>query len=505
MKNPTSQPNENIFAELVGEVTGSLYWFSKIILDTKPIVPHAHMQLCEFVNDRYIEGEDKEIKPFKLILMPRGSLKTTIVTINHSIQQIVLNPDIRILIASETYANAKDYVKQIKGTIETNENINNLYGNLVNDKSWRDEWFVVATRKRVQKEPTVSAAGIDQTKVGMHYDLIIFDDVVSQNNIQTKEQMQKVQNFYSLALSLLEPTGKMLVVGTRWAYYDLYNHIIENERHKFNVYKRSAVNDDGSLFYPERLSAKFLADMKVSQGSFFFSCQYLNEALNDENAVIKKDWIKYYNKDDLPPLEKMNVYVTCDPAISKTGDYTGIVVCGVDERNNVYVLYAQHFRLTDIEIINKVLDVAKHYNAIKIGIETQVFQIILKTKLYEAMKDRKEYYSIVELQTPAQQKKEFRILGLAPKFEAGEIYIDKQMTDLEDELIRFSLNTRQKHDDLIDALSHQLKLWHRFSFIEKLKEPKGSFKWLMNKMKKTDNSLDYIGNQKINTGAFNGN
>ncbi len=263
MKNPTSQPNENIFAELVGEVTGSLYWFSKIILDTKPIVPHAHMQLCEFVNDRYIEGEDKEIKPFKLILMPRGSLKTTIVTINHSIQQIVLNPDIRILIASETYANAKDYVKQIKGTIETNENINNLYGNLVNDKSWRDEWFVVATRKRVQKEPTVSAAGIDQTKVGMHYDLIIFDDVVSQNNIQTKEQMQKVQNFYSLALSLLEPTGKMLVVGTRWAYYDLYNHIIENERHKFNVYKRSAVNDDGSLFYPERL--KFTKQLKMAE------------------------------------------------------------------------------------------------------------------------------------------------------------------------------------------------------------------------------------------------
>ncbi len=493
---------EKLLKELTLELTGSLYLFSKHILDTKPIVRHAHKNLCLFVEDKYIEGDDTQVKPFKLILMPRGSLKTTLITNNYSIQQIILNPNIRILIASETYANAKFYVRQIKEIFETNETLKNLYGDFVGETSWRDEWFIVSTRTRPQREPTVSAGGVDQTKVGMHYDLIICDDLVSQNNIQTKDQMQKVQNFYSLALSLLEPNGKMIVVGTRWAYYDLYNHIIENERHKFNVFKRSAINEDGSLFYPERLSAEFLNDMKISQGSFIFSAQYLNETLNDENAIIKKDWIRYYNKDDIPPKEKMNIYLTCDPAISKTGDYTAIVVCGVDEKNIVYVLYAKRFRLTDIQIINKVLDIARYYNPLKVGIETTVFQAILKTNLLEEMRKRKEYYNIVELKTPPNQRKEFRILGLAPRFEAGDIFIDKTMTDLEDELIRFSLNVRQKNDDLIDALAHQLKLWTRFSFIERIKEPMGSFKQIMRRMKKTDGANDFIGNQKISSGVI---
>ena len=85
---------------------------------------------------------------------------------------------------------------------------------------------------------------------------------MSQNNITTKEQMDKVIDFYKLALSLLELGGKFCLIGTRWHFNDLYNHIIENEGHKFNFLTQGAINPDGSLWFASRLTKEFLDDQR---------------------------------------------------------------------------------------------------------------------------------------------------------------------------------------------------------------------------------------------------
>ena len=54
------------------------YFFCKFILQFDRMVPHVHGELCDFIT--------KSEKRKKLILMPRGSFKTSVVTIGYSLE-----------------------------------------------------------------------------------------------------------------------------------------------------------------------------------------------------------------------------------------------------------------------------------------------------------------------------------------------------------------------------------------------------------------------------------
>ena len=177
-------------------------------------------QLTHKAEDSY----DKD-KNFLLLLMPRGSFKSSVVTIGFSLQYILNHPDARVLIDSETYSKCVAFMREIRGHLESNEKfreifkyIYGMYPDSKKDDKWADGEFTISARKRQRKEPTFSAGGIGTTKTGMHYDLIIGDDMVSENNITNKEQIDKVIDHYKLALSLLDPGSPLIIIGTRWDY-----------------------------------------------------------------------------------------------------------------------------------------------------------------------------------------------------------------------------------------------------------------------------------------------
>lgn len=496
---------------MLGEITDSLYWFDKNILGYKDMDEKVHLQLCEFINGRYRESGEAE-KPFKLMLLPRGSFKTSVVTIGYTIQAIMQNPDIRILIANEKFDNAKDFLSEIKGHFEHNEKFRQFYGDWLSQFGWREDSIIVSQRKKNLKEPTVSCAGIEVVKVGMHYDLIIMDDLVSDKNTTTKDQMDKVKDFYKLALSLLEPDGKIVVIGTRWSFNDLYNHLIENEKHRFNYFIRGAYNKDGSLWFPQRLTEDFLQDQRKSQSSYQFACQYLNSPVDDESARFKKDWIKYYSihlGGKLIPevnekakvyhgIKDCNVYLHVDPATSdrKRGDYTAFIITAVSPDDYIFILEAKREKINLTQLISRLFEYYKKYNPRRILIEMQATQAMIKFPLFEEQKRRRIYLPIEEIQHSWQKSKEDRISGLVPRFEFGTIFIKSDMAELEDELIRFPVG---QHDDLIDALSFGLKYWKKPSVTHIDNIPKNSFKAIMDRKKNKGKDMfkTYIDKQSI--------
>ena len=46
---------------------------------------------------------------------------------------------------------------------------------------------------------------------------------------------------------------------------------------KWNVVYKKAIEDDGSLFFPERLTESFLFNQRKTMGSYFYANQYQNE------------------------------------------------------------------------------------------------------------------------------------------------------------------------------------------------------------------------------------
>src|SRR3990167_3937535 len=156
-----------------------------------------------------------------LILFPREHLKTSIVTIGYTLQQILINPNISVLFANEILGNAVKFLGQLKGYLETKSDLPALFGKF-EGSLWNQDEIVILQRTVVDKTPTVSTSGVEGTTVSQHYDLIVLDDILSRKTINTAEQIQKTRDYYSDAQDLLKkPNGKLIIVGTRWDDKDL--------------------------------------------------------------------------------------------------------------------------------------------------------------------------------------------------------------------------------------------------------------------------------------------
>ena len=163
----------------------------------------------------------------KLIVMPRGTFKSSIGVVGYSVWLLMKNPNLRILIDSEVYANSKNFIREIKYKVMQPSFIE-LFGDW-STNNWNEGEITIAARTKAYKEASVTAGGIETVKVGQHYDVIICDDLNSNNNSQTTEGRQKVIAHYQLSLSILEPGGTMVVIGTRYAENDVIGHILKNE------------------------------------------------------------------------------------------------------------------------------------------------------------------------------------------------------------------------------------------------------------------------------------
>lgn len=403
-----------------------------------------HKLMCESV----VNGGKKQLH-----LWPRGHFKSTMITIGNVLRRVSNNPNIRILIANSTSAKSEAFLREIKGHIEKNEKYRELYGNHLNKDKWTDKEIISAQRTKNLKEPTILAVGVGQSVTGFHFDLIVGDDLVDYDSVNTPEQIAKTKRWWGDAMSLLEPDGDVILIGTRYHYADLYGDIIENLKEEYQPQIHSAYRDDDSILFPSRFTQEKLDAIRKEQGSYMFSCQYLNDPVDDETAKFKKAWFKY---EALEALEGKQFWttMTVDRAYSlnKSADYTSFTVRKVDNENFWHIQKPIRIRATEGEIVNKIFDLKSHYKVDKVGVEQMAFNNTIKPVLDEEMRRRNDFFEVVELKGRA--SKIARIEGLVPRFESGSIYFtgDKQdFAELEDELIRFPVAT---HDDLADALAY---------------------------------------------------
>jgi len=404
----------------------------------------------------------------KLYLLPRGSFKTTVITIGGTIQRILNNGNIRVLLDSEILDYSEKLVAQIKRDMGKSDFVE-LYGSLIS-KEYREtsREFTVTTRTNLGlKEGTLTASGIGTVNVGPHYDYIIADDLHSEKNVNTKDQIEKVIAHYRLLLSLLEPDGEMVIVGTRWHFMDLYSYILEEEIPRgaaWGVLVERAIREDGSLFFPKRLSREFLDEQRKAQGSYLFSVLYQNSPVDDENAVFKKGDFRYW-EGELYPLQDgkrvlLNIYILIDRAFSTkdSADYTGCVCVGVSHSGNIYVLEAERHKFGLQDLFNLITGWLRKYGedrVRKVGIETINWEEV-DQYFSQEMRKRNSYFLKERLMPDNEKSKKARIRdALQARYENHAVLHKKGMIELEDELLRFPTAT---HDDILDALAYVVPL-----------------------------------------------
>lgn len=243
--------------------------------------------------------------------------------------------------------------------------------------------------------------------------------------------------------------------------------------HAFTVMIRPAILPGGELWFPQRLSAEFL-EVQRARDPYFFSCSYLNDPIPPEEQRFRPEWIVYvpleYRQDTYPRVvmkktgEEKPVFVTTtvDPAISdrRYSDYTGIVTVGCDPDDIWYILSARRVKGGLDVLLNEIVKEIRQYSPRTVGIEAVAFQIALKDALEREFAERYIVgVSLESLKSGTGRGKRARIEALVPRFAEGRVFLRQGIgTELETELREWTPVADMAHDDLVDALSHQLSI-----------------------------------------------
>jgi len=304
------------------------------------------------IEQNLLSGE----KEFLVLNCPPGAGKSTLFH-DVAVWQIVKNRKIRVMIGSVSQALAKMYSRRIRETLERQFPIEPDpilvekglaikaeaclaidYGRFKPSSSgslWRAEEFIVEQEDLGgldNKEPTVSAYGIESEFIGHRADLCLFDDVASPENAKESAARDKlIERWDSMAEARVDPGGLLAVVGQRLGPLDLYAHCLskvtyeefeddyegedvtditqvkeplKKQKYHHLIYKayyeeldtgrESRKNSgkpwpEGPLLDPQRLSWKDLSYIKHSNPGKF-AVVYQQEDQAEGNYLIERVW-----------------------------------------------------------------------------------------------------------------------------------------------------------------------------------------------------------------------
>lgn len=448
-----------------------LFYFLRAVLGYPDIEEQPHREVCDFITKEPDLLEWFKMTPTerannylyikKLLMLPRGHLKSTIATIGFPQWALWHDPTLRILIDNEVVKNSKRFLAECKENIQnprvkdilTVEGKYPLTPDYDRPGGWTEDSVIL--KGHTTKEPSIATAGVDTAVTSQHYDIIIMDDLVSERNVTTPEQMAKVEQHYQMAYSLLEPGGLLIVIGTRYHLDDLYKTLLADDT--FQTLVRPAIDEEGNVLFPKKFSKERLEHLKKSQGTNFYS-QYMLTPIGGEDTLFRSEDIKVF--DDLRDVPG-NVYtfITVDLAVSKkqTADYTVLMVLQVDADGNIYAVDMRRGRFTPVETIQHLFELQRRWEPFDVGVEAVAFQKSMIYFIQDKMRETGNYFPLRELK--ADKDKIRRAKAFQPYVLQGMFHVYKPISEpIIDELVSFPY---AKHDDIVDAISYVLQIMRK--------------------------------------------
>ena len=439
------------------------YFFEDILGYEKKLNLVAHKEILELLVEIDVclkKGKGLE----RLLLLPRGFWKSTVFTVAGVNWLLTKYPDLRILISNANLSNAEKFLDEIKRNFKKDKYIE-LFGDQEGNV-WRGGEIRVKSCKRSGKEMSITIGSPTTSLVSQHFDLIIGDDLVNRESVNTIEQIEKTKQYAKDLIPLGQGVKTIRIfIGTRWHFGDLYNWLIEDKHFPYILKSIYADKEETISSFVEEFPIFAINKLKEDLGSYDFACQYKNNPVDDEYATFKQKWIKRYREEELNKKQLLT-FIAIDFALSKKeeSDYDGVIVVSVDEYFNWYVRYAKRMKtnITEkVELIFGLWDIYKIQNIISIGVEIKAYEDMIRPLLLEKGEEKGIFPRVIPLKDGG-VRKEDRIKGkLVGRLEFGKVYFKEDPKDdtnfLVDELLRFP---KSKYDDLSDALAYIADIAH---------------------------------------------
>lgn len=382
-----------------------------------------------------------------LDLWAREHNKSTIITFALTIQDIlashgegaVAEEEVAAAIFSHTRPIAKAFLRKIKFELETNDVLKELFPDVLwaNPKrqspKWSEDEGIQVIRHYNRNEQTLEAWGlVDGQPTSKHYNLLIYDDVVTKESVYTPDQIARTTEALELSYSLGARGGRRRLIGTRYRANDTYQSLLDRKIYAVRIHP--ATDDGTATGNPVLLTPEEWARKREETSPYILACQQLQNPRSAAVDGFDQDWLRFWKNEPVG----VNKYILVDPANSKRkgSDYTAVFVVGLGADRNYYILELYRDRLSLTERTDLVFRLHRKHQPLAVGYERYGMQADLEH--IEDVMERENYrFNLLALGQPRQmgtkrdgtkvrggpENKDDRIRKLTPLFKNGRVWL----------------------------------------------------------------------------------
>lgn len=458
--------------------------------------PDFHLEVIEAVNENLNT----------VIQAPRGSAKSTLLTLIFPCHGIFYKKFRHIVIVQNTFKKAAATLENIKAEFRENPRMTPFGIKFLKDAEG-DTIFVHKDgfKTRIICKGSDQLGTIRGERFGAYRpDLILIDDLEDDEIVKNPERRTDLEKQFNEVLKYAGEHGltKTVVIGTILHDDSLLAKLLS--RDKYNNFKKMffmARYEDtdptiGKYYHsiwPEKWSVEDLNQMEREDPESFAKEMQGDPSSGTLETINRSDFrywrieenqaVLYGKENEVVsrwPLKDLRAAVGIDLAweLKKTSDFAAIVPGLVTPANDLLIdTYTMRRGLRPNEFEELVFSLNDKYEKmtekrVQFGFEKAKLEKVMKWYLEEAQKRRGKYLWFKDIAWGTQDKIERIMFRIGNRYANKSIYHRKGMGDLENQLVRLRSSA---HDDLADALAMLPEMLYYGVQAAKQKTPEDKF------------------------------
>lgn len=300
--------------------------------------------------------------------------KTNQLSIARALFELGLDPGLRIVVVSNTDAQAQKICMTIAKYIERSEELHRVFPHLTwaRGAPWTMHQLFVE-RPVNSKDPSVLTLGIHGNILGARIDRLFMDDLLDyENTVSPTQRADLIAWFQSTLEGRLTRRAKVCCIGTAWHREDIMHYFAG--RPEWLAVRYPVVNDLGEPTWPQRWPVERIDEKRAILGPLEFSRQLMCVARSDEDARFKKEWINRgilrgdgkqlaWALESVPP--GFSVYTGVDLSVGhKDSDLCCLFTICVHPNGDREVLNVESGRWAGPDIVDRIIDIHRRFQGI---------------------------------------------------------------------------------------------------------------------------------------------
>ncbi len=482
--------------------------------DDKAPLAKIHYELWEEIQNAILNTNGTKYE----YILPRGTGKTTCITLPIAIWSSLYNYKIYTVISSSIGATAEQFIANIKIALQDNIYIKKAFGELINKKLKNNSEMVELDTKPLRtliQSISCSSSFRGRTYNNRRIELALLDDFQNESELTSdKARSDKWKRFNDdMNYALQKSNNHMFALGTLQMKEDFYDRLSKQPTCKTRIEKGVLVDDvdtlfntglwkefrsilmntknqyaldDAKEFYLQHekdmklplLWSEYWNSLEVALSYYENPSSFKQEFQNDINNAGENVFKTVVTRSsaEIEQEEFKKTILSIDPAssnrISKQHDYYAF--CVLSENYNS-LKFARKSLIKDFELddyIDLTIKLLKEYPDIThLSIEKNVYSGADVSKIRERIAKEPELLGrdLTIINKHRTQNKDNRICAIVGDVNMGRIIFNDEDTEAITQLLEFCGAKYSLHDDFPDCLADAVENLSNIEVIGKMK------------------------------------